>query len=415
MARATTYPGAIQRPKRFGGVRQPKIDKVLWHTTESDGWPSYPDFSPTLTVDPIKQQIQQHMEIDWSASTLRNSGSFKTNRANVAQIEIVGYCADDKIDSRYHTSKWGDAERMFLAGVAAWFKIEWGVPLTSTVTWVSYDDAYYARRNQRLSIGSYSSYTGHLGHQHAPGNTHPDPGQIGMINVLNLASLLIKEPAVTHPVSVAPFTPNPAPGESISRRFRFPDRQYRLGWHTGRDYASELGDRVNAVVNGVWRRQAFDRNGYGNWGILQGENGRDYVYCHLSEHLIGSGDRVVAGNPVGLAGATGNAQGPHLHLEDRPRGGGYGNVREPSWPTWDGKSYPGRAFVVGQSHPAVTLLGYRLQAWLGDSIYAVGPGPKFTATDEALVKKFQAMIGNKPDGWPGATEWRKLLTEPKVA
>jgi murein DD-endopeptidase MepM/ murein hydrolase activator NlpD len=70
---------------------------------------------------------------------------------------------------------------------------------------------------------------------------------------------------------------------------------------------------------------------YGRWIGLRATNGRDYVYCHLSVRSVSTGATVVPGQKLGEVGATGNVTGPHLHFEDRPKGGGYGQVRKPTW------------------------------------------------------------------------------------
>jgi murein DD-endopeptidase MepM/ murein hydrolase activator NlpD len=44
------------------------------------------------------------------------------------------------------------------------------------------------------------------------------------------------------------------------------------------------------------------------------------LYAHLSAILVGPGQRVAVGQPLGRVGASGSATGPHLHFEVRVRG-----------------------------------------------------------------------------------------------
>ena len=50
---------------------------------------------------------------------------------------------------------------------------------------------------------------------------------------------------------------------------------------------------------------------------IETADGRRWLYCHLSyiEPNVVAGATLDAGTPVGLVGATGNATGPHLHLQ----------------------------------------------------------------------------------------------------
>ncbi|MEU5433813.1 peptidoglycan-binding protein [Streptomyces sp. NPDC020719] len=80
---------------------------------------------------------------------------------------------------------------------------------------------------------------------------------------------------------------------------------------------------------------------------------------------------------------------------------------------WDGKSFPGRsAFQLGQSHPAVTVLGKRLVAHGFGRFYSEGPGPRFTEADRKATEAFQraqGWSGSDADGYPGPSTWARLM------
>lgn len=83
---------------------------------------------------------------------------------------------------------------------------------------------------------------------------------------------------------------------------------------------------------------------------------------------------------------------------------------------WDGKSFPGAdAFSIGSRHPAVKLLGERLEThgWTG---YKNGPGVPMSETDKAGVKWWQekqGWTGSGADGVPGRLTWSTLMDAPK--
>ena len=124
---------------------------------------------------------------------------------------------------------------------------------------------------------------------------------------------------------------SPVPGYKVTYPYGVKNPNYAAGYHTGDDYAAPTGKKVVAVLGGkiVWSNN--NGGAYGRWIGLRATNGRDYVYCHLSVRSVSTGATVVAGQKIGEVGATGNVTGPHLHFEDRPKGGGYGQVRKPSW------------------------------------------------------------------------------------
>lgn len=121
----------------------------------------------------------------------------------------------------------------------------------------------------------------------------------------------------------------PVPGHGINYPYGVPNSGYAAGFHTGEDRAAPT--RTPAVAVRAGRVRHVAGGAYGNVVVLEADNGRDYWYCHLNSRSVGHGKYVKAGNWVGRVGSTGNSTGPHLHFEDRPRGGGYGQVRKPSW------------------------------------------------------------------------------------
>ncbi|MFG2923872.1 peptidoglycan-binding protein [Streptomyces sp. NPDC048305] len=96
-----------------------------------------------------------------------------------------------------------------------------------------------------------------------------------------------------------------------------------------------------------------------------------------------------------------------------------GGTTAPATPSWDGKSFPGAsAFVLGKSHPAVTVLGQRLVAHGYGSFYKEGPGPTFGQADKNATQAFQkaqGWSGGDADGYPGAETWSRLMAAPKAA
>ena len=89
-------------------------------------------------------------------------------------------------------------------------------------------------------------------------------------------------------------------------------------FHAGLDFPAPSGTTVRAAAPG---RVTFA--GYASgWGLVVtvDHGGWKTRYAHLSRATVAVGERVVAGERVGLVGATGVATGPHLHFEVLVRG-----------------------------------------------------------------------------------------------
>jgi murein DD-endopeptidase MepM/ murein hydrolase activator NlpD len=93
--------------------------------------------------------------------------------------------------------------------------------------------------------------------------------------------------------------------------------------HKGTDIMAPYGAKVFAYVSGRVRR-AEATGGLGGIVIyLNGDDGNEYYYAHLSKLLVRAGQRVAVGELVARNGATGNApaNAPHVHFEVHPGGG----------------------------------------------------------------------------------------------
>jgi murein DD-endopeptidase MepM/ murein hydrolase activator NlpD len=92
--------------------------------------------------------------------------------------------------------------------------------------------------------------------------------------------------------------------------------------HQGQDIAAARGTPVVAPRAGVIYWRAYQAAGAGHYVVLHGDDARDYVFMHLQggSLLVVKGQSVAAGEPLAAVGASGHADGPHLHFEIWPDG-----------------------------------------------------------------------------------------------
>ena len=88
--------------------------------------------------------------------------------------------------------------------------------------------------------------------------------------------------------------------------------------HTGLDFAAPQGV-ASGPSAGRGHRAAFD-GAFGNKTVVRLDDGTVLWYCHQSAFAARVGQRLAPGDLVGYVGSTGNATGPHLHLEVHPDG-----------------------------------------------------------------------------------------------
>ncbi|MFF4559603.1 peptidoglycan DD-metalloendopeptidase family protein [Streptomyces sp. NPDC001435] len=108
----------------------------------------------------------------------------------------------------------------------------------------------------------------------------------------------------------------PVAGAAIGTNYHVPGSMWSSGYHTGVDFVVPTGTSLKAVAAGTVVSAGWG-GAYGNQVVIKLDDGYYAQYAHLSQISVSAGQSVVAGQQIGLSGATGNVTGPHLHFEIR--------------------------------------------------------------------------------------------------
>ena len=153
----------------------------------------------------------------------------------------------------------------------------------------------------------------------------------GLWDLLRAGARETGDPVAVDPSGRAghcPFGDRSRAPEQRSSAWTAPTRRYWLSagyaakgsrWarrHTGQDFAVDSGTPVYAVGSGVVHVTTCG-DGFGNQVLVRHRDGYFSQYAHLSRIDVRRGQRVDAGQRLGLSGASGNVTGPHLHFEVR--------------------------------------------------------------------------------------------------
>ncbi|MDB1729483.1 MULTISPECIES: glucosaminidase domain-containing protein [Enterococcus] len=85
-------------------------------------------------------------------------------------------------------------------------------------------------------------------------------------------------------------------------------------FHRGLDMAAAQGEPIYATRAGKVLTAEFDYS-WGNYVVIQHEDGTTALYAHQQQYLVKAGDNVSQGQVIGQVGSTGNSTGAHLHVE----------------------------------------------------------------------------------------------------
>jgi hypothetical protein len=151
--------------------------KIIWHTTETAGLPSYSDgaVAPHLTYYPTKRTWTQDYSLTRPAEAIR---VYDDDQA--IQVEVVCYSAKSVVDQygggRIWVGNLTELHYQDLADFAVWVSGFIDLP----AVWPGRSARSYAQANTvgfRYTETEFRAFGGHLGHQHVPHNTHWDPGE----------------------------------------------------------------------------------------------------------------------------------------------------------------------------------------------------------------------------------------------
>ncbi len=88
----------------------------------------------------------------------------------------------------------------------------------------------------------------------------------------------------------------------------------KAAFHTGIDFRAKPGDNIYATADGIIDK-AFYNGSYGNYVLIDHDNGYESAFSHMKKFLVRPGQRVHRGQLIGLVGNSGRSTGPHLHYE----------------------------------------------------------------------------------------------------
>lgn len=148
---------------------------------------------------------------------------------------------------------------------------------------------------------------------------------LGLGLVLAVFSFTILTPqalAFVETVEVASVSPGKdvALDTTTELTFRQPLESFALSqgfswYHWGIDLIAPEGTPIYPLAKGKVAEVTTALLGYGNYILIDHENGQKSLYAHLSKQEVRPGDTVSQETIIGRVGHTGWATGNHLHLE----------------------------------------------------------------------------------------------------
>lgn len=119
----------------------------------------------------------------------------------------------------------------------------------------------------------------------------------------------VKEPTTDFLAPLLFITTSSPMGERVN-----PLKEGEIEFHRGRDYTASAGSSILAIAGGTVIVSEADAS-WGEFVVIQHDNGYTSLYAHQSERKVNVGQAVKQGETIGLVGSTGDSTGSHLHVE----------------------------------------------------------------------------------------------------
>lgn len=169
----------------------PTIEGAISALRSANAWSHF-------IFDPVKNRLIQAVPMNQAARSLRSGGNFgKTNAARVIQVEIVGRAHEAPFWSAEVNKNIGNMIRR----IANVVPFDVSMPVQFYGDRSGFTVASESAR-QRMSWFNWYRFDAICGHQHAPKNSHWDPGEIQVGQILAAArqgSVAPKPPAWVAP------------------------------------------------------------------------------------------------------------------------------------------------------------------------------------------------------------------------
>jgi murein DD-endopeptidase MepM/ murein hydrolase activator NlpD len=129
--------------------------------------------------------------------------------------------------------------------------------------------------------------------------------------------------------------PQPAPRNVVVQPDRVADASLQFRWplagriisdfgasstgerNDGINISAQQGEPVRASASGTVSYCGNELKGYGNLVLIRHDDGYITAYAHVANFIVNRDDRVLAGQVIAYAGATGDVTTPQLHFEIR--------------------------------------------------------------------------------------------------